>query len=102
MADLPKARLQIHELPFSHVEVDHFGPLLVKMKRSVVKRYGCLFTGMTTRAIHLEVAYDLSTSAFINALRRFASRRDPVQHIFSDNGTNFVDSARLLSKSISS
>ena len=42
MADLPKARLQIHEPPFSHVGVDYFGPLLVKMKRSVVKRYGCL------------------------------------------------------------
>ena len=62
------------------------------MKRSVVKRYGRLFTCMTTRAIHLEVAYDLSTSAFINALRRFVSRRGPVQHIFSDIGTNFVGS----------
>ena len=102
MADLPKTRLQIHEPPFSHVGVDYFGPHLVKMKRSVVKRYGRLFTCMTTRAIHLEVAYDLSTSAFINASRRFVSRRGPVQHIFSDIGTNFVGSARLLRESMRS
>ena len=57
---------------------------------------------MTTRAIHSKVAYDLSTSASINALHRFVSRRGPVQHIFSDNGTNFVGSARLLRESISS
>ena len=102
IADLPKARLKVHKPPFSYVGVDYFGPLYVKLKRSEVKRYGCLFTCLTCRAIHLEVAQDLSTSAFINALRRFVSRRGPVLHIYSDNGTNFVGSARLLQDSIDS
>ena len=86
MANLPVARFQIHQPPFSHVGVDFFGPLLVKVKRSEVKRYGCLFTCMTTRAIHLELAQDMSSSSFINVLRRFVARPSP----------NFVGTNKLL------
>ena len=71
MADLPYARLQVQESPFTPVGVDCFGPLLASVKRSDVKRYGCLFTCMTTRAIHLELLRDLSASLIINVLRRF-------------------------------
>ena len=99
MSDLPAARLQIHEPPFSHVGTDYFGPLVVKVKRSECKRYGCLFTCLTTRAIHLELSYDLTSSAFINALRRFLARRGPAKCIYSDNGTNFVGAERILSDS---
>ena len=99
MSDLPAARLQIHEPPFSHVGTDYFGPLVVKVKRSECKRYGCLFTCMTTRAIHLELSNDLTSSAFINALKRFLARRGPVKFIYSDNGTNFVGAERILSDS---
>ena len=99
-ADLPSSRLRLHEPPFSQVGIDYFGPLSVKLKRSEVKRYGCLFTCLTTRAIHLEVAIDLSTSSFINVLCRFVSRRGPVKHIFSDHGTNFVGCAHLMQESV--
>ena len=102
MADLPPARLKVYDPPFSHVGVDYFGPFLTKMKRSEVKRYGCLFTCMTTRAIHLEMAQDLAMSSFINALRRFVAGRGPVKHVYSDNGTNLVGAAHLLRASIES
>ncbi|XP_067122550.1 uncharacterized protein [Centruroides vittatus] len=45
---------------------------------------------MATKAVHLEVVSDLTTTAFIAALRRFTSRRGKPTDIFSDNGTNFV------------
>ena len=91
MAELPTARLQINEPPFSCTGVDYFGPLLVRQGRSNKKRYGCLFTCLTSRAIHLELAADLTTSSFINAFRRFIARRGSVvQRIISDNATNFV------------
>ena len=90
MSDLPLARLQVNESPFTHTGVDYFGPIMVKQRRSELKRYGCIMTCMTTRAIHLEVAHDLTTSSFLNALRRFISRRGNIQHLHSDNGSNFV------------
>ena len=102
MADLQVARLKMFESPFAHTGVDYFGPFVVKQQRSDVKRYGCIFSCMTTRAIHLEVAPDLTTSAFINALPRFVARLGPVRHVYSDNGTNFVGSEKVLSKSIES
>ena len=89
MAGLPRDRLQIAP-PFSKVGVDYFGPIKVKHLRKQEKRYGCLFTCLVVRAVHLEVAFDLSTDSFIMCLRRFISRRGKPIVIRSDNGTNFV------------
>lgn len=38
----------------------------------------------------MELVSDLTTEAFVAALRRFALRRGKPAHIYSDNGTNFV------------
>ncbi|XP_018400958.1 PREDICTED: uncharacterized protein LOC108771320 [Cyphomyrmex costatus] len=51
---------------------------------------------MTIKAVHLEVVSDLSSEGFIAALRRFIARRGLPQHIFSDNGTNFVGANNKL------
>ena len=77
-------------------------PFLVKQGRSRIKRYGCIFSCLTTRAVHIEVASDLSTDSFINALRRFIARRGQPDEIFSDNGTNFVGAERVLRESLQS
>ena len=55
MADLPKERVTPGQPPFSQVEIDYFGPFMVKQGRSQVKRYGCIFTCLTIRAVHIEV-----------------------------------------------
>ena len=54
------------------------------------KRWAILFTCLTTRAVQIEVVEELSSSAFINALRRFVSIRGLVKVFRSDRGTNFV------------
>ena len=100
MADLPVERLKMRAHPFAYSGVDYFGPMLIRQGRSSVKRYTCWFTCLTTRAIHLGVAGDLTNDAFINALRRFISRRGEVVHIYSDNGTNFVGEERILREAI--
>ena len=95
MADLPPRRLTPNKPPFSSVGVNFFGPFLTRKGRSNSKRYGVIFTCLTTRAIHLEVAYNLDTSSFIQALRRFVARRGQVTEIVSDNGTNFIGERKL-------
>ena len=99
MADLLPCRLQINEPPFYNVGVDYFGPFLVKEKRCLVKRYGCLFTCLSMRAVHIEIANSLTADSFINTLRRFINRRGKLDHIHSDNGSNFIGANRILRES---
>lgn len=65
MASLPAARLASFERPFTYVGIDFFGPLLVVVGRHKEKRWGILFTCLTIRAIHIEVAHSLDTSSCI-------------------------------------
>lgn len=93
MSDLPKVRVN-QAKPFSIVGVDYGGPFSIKAGRhrgaKISKAYLCLFVCFTTKALHLEVASDLSTEAFIATLRRFVGRRGRVNIIHSDRGTNFI------------
>ncbi|XP_065081599.1 uncharacterized protein LOC135704101 [Ochlerotatus camptorhynchus] len=100
MAPLPPARLAVHDRPFSYVGVDYFGPLLVKQGRSNVKRWIALFTCLTVRAVHLEVAYSLSAASCICCIRRFVCRRGSPVEFFSDNATNFHGAERQLREQI--
>jgi hypothetical protein len=55
-----------------------------------------LFVCLCTKAGHLELVTDLTSEAFLNALRRFISRRGFVKQLFSDNATNFKASEKEL------
>ena len=90
MADLPLGRLQVNEPPFLHVEIDYFGSFLGKQGRSQVK--SCL----SMRAVQLKLVHNLTTDSFLQALRRFISRKGKPQQIYSDNGTNFVGAEKIL------
>ncbi|XP_055633885.1 uncharacterized protein LOC129774203 [Toxorhynchites rutilus septentrionalis] len=83
MAALPPARLALHCRPFTYVGLDYFGPFLTKVGRSNVKRWIALFTCLTVRAVHLEIAYSLSTASCISCIRRFLGRRGSPAEIFS-------------------
>ncbi|CAM1307174.1 Uncharacterised protein r2_g1709 [Pycnogonum litorale] len=96
MANLPPDRLEYGNAPFTNVGVDCFGPFLVTVKRSKVKRYGCLFTCLNTRAVHIEVLFSMEADSFIQALKRFISRRGTPSLIRSDQGTNFKGAQREL------
>ena len=84
-----KKRLKVVK-PFAHVGIDCFGPFYIKQSRSEVKRYGCIFTCMNYRAVHIEKLNSLETDSFINGFRRFMARRGTPVKVWSDNGTNFV------------
>ena len=100
MADLREDRVVPNQPSFSHVGVDYFGPFMVKRGRKEVKRYGCIFTCLTTRAVHIKVSFTLDTDSFINALQRFVARGGQPKIIHSDNGTNFVGANKELRKTV--
>ena len=81
MSNLPKARLAINQPPFTNTGIDYFGPLTVKQGRrtrstdGTSKRYGAIFTCLSTRAVHIELVGNLSTDNFMLALHRFLSMR---------------------------
>ena len=100
MANLPFERLEAHKAPFSYVGMDCFGPFYVRQGRSEVKRYGCVFTCLSIRAVHLEKLCSLDADSLLNAIRRFVARRGPPEKIFCDNGTNLVGAYRELSRNL--
>ncbi|XP_062541491.1 uncharacterized protein LOC134209526 [Armigeres subalbatus] len=63
-----------------------------------MKGYIALFVCLSSKAIHMELAVDLSSQAFINVLKRFVSRRGVPTTILSDNGTNFIGANSELHK----
>jgi hypothetical protein len=100
MGQLPKFRLKEQIRPFIVTGLDYFGPIEIIVKRSREKRYCALFTCLSTRAIHLELAGALTTDSCIMAIRRFIARRGCPSSIYSDNGTNFTGANSELKKSL--
>jgi transposase InsO family protein len=84
--------------------MDYCGPFVARasqLRRAAhVKTYLCIFICFTTKAVHLEVAQDLSTDCFLDVLQRFISRRGAPLHLYSDCGTNFVGASRRLQAEI--
>ena len=99
MGQLPAARVTPAP-PFSIVGVDFAGPIAIRVgkvrKPTKLKAYISAFVCFVTKATRLEPVSDLSTRAFVAALRRFVARRGYPSDIYSDNGTNFVGTSRAL------
>lgn len=80
---------------FEVIGIDLAGPLLLKGHK---KAWICLFTCAVYRAVHLELVNSLSTSSFLQALRRFVARRGRPKTIYTDRGTNFVGADNAFKK----
>lgn len=99
MGDLPPHRV-LQLKPFDVIGVDYGGPFFITPYKGrgikSFKAYLCLFVCFSTKAVHLELATDLTTQAFIAAFQRFLARRGPTSHIYSDAGTNFLGAKRYF------
>ena len=73
IAPLPRMRV-MQTRPFQHTGLDFAGPLMVK-DGNQSKAYVTLFTCATTRAVHLELAPDMSAGTFRQSLEKFVARR---------------------------
>lgn len=98
MGDLPEERVRPSR-PFSNVGIDFAGPIIIHHRirgKIPTKAYICVFVCFSTKAIHLEVASDLTKEAFIGCLKRFIGRRGRPIKIFCDNATNFAGAKNEL------
>ncbi|MPC73958.1 hypothetical protein E2C01_068301 [Portunus trituberculatus] len=85
---LPEERVQ-ESRPFQVVGVDYSGAIHLqdpdgKGESVPMKIYVCLFTCAMTRAVHLELATDMTANTFLKIFRRFAARRSCPSIIISD------------------
>ncbi|XP_017468539.1 PREDICTED: uncharacterized protein LOC108360659 [Rhagoletis zephyria] len=96
MGQLPPDRLTPFVRPFTYVGLDYMGPFTVAIGRRSEKRWIALFTCLTVRAVHLELARDLTTDTCLMCIRNFMNRRGTPVRIRSDNGTNFIGADKEL------
>lgn len=94
MAGLHSPRVQ-PSIPFTHTGVDFAGPIYTKNKgrgrnQTLSKGYIAVFICLSTKAIHLEAAEDMSTKEFIETFKRFVGYHILPAKMYSDNGSNFV------------
>ncbi len=99
MGMLPPCRTQLRP-PFYVTGVDMAGPITMRegatRKPVLYKAYISIFVCMCTKAVHIEVCRSLDTVEFQAALTRFANRRGTPAEIHSDNGGNFIGTAKEL------
>ncbi|KAH9397032.1 hypothetical protein TYRP_003336 [Tyrophagus putrescentiae] len=86
-APLPADRVNNEEnLPFNHVGVDLFGPLIT---RGAKAQYGMIFVCCNTRAVHLELIPSRNATCILRAFARFIARRGTPRVVRSDNEKGF-------------
>ncbi|GFU93784.1 integrase catalytic domain-containing protein [Trichonephila clavipes] len=103
MGNLPSERVT-PSAPFLNSGVDFCGPFQIKFKNQrkgiFSKVYVAILVCLATKAIHLEAVTDLTTEAFIAALKRLCARRGRISTLMSDNATNFKGAAAELNRFI--
>ncbi|XP_066969212.1 uncharacterized protein [Macrobrachium rosenbergii] len=96
---LPAVRVQFIR-PFAHTGIDFSGPITITETDDGKphKYYIVLFTCTASRLVHLELASNMSASMFINIVRRFCAIYSAPVSVISDNGSNFLVSAKVFSE----
>ncbi|GFY12223.1 uncharacterized protein TNCV_4935121 [Trichonephila clavipes] len=101
MGSLPRERVN-PSFPFLHTGIDYCGPFFIRYKHqrkgTYQKIYVAIFVCLASKAVHLEIASDLTTDAFLATLKRFVARRGKCATISSDNAKNFVGAYRELKR----
>ena len=86
MGQLPADRVTPFVKPFTYTGVDLFGPLLVTIGRRKEKRWAVIFTCLTVRAAHIELAENLSTdpSSYVSEISLIEEARQFVSEVITE------------------
>jgi hypothetical protein len=101
MGPLPIERITISR-PFTRIAIDFAGPITLKAYKgrckTFLKGYICIFVCFATKAIHLEAVSSYDGPGFLNAFRRFYSRRGLPSYVFLDNAGNHIAVANYFNR----
>jgi hypothetical protein len=101
MSPLPVERLTPIST-FVNLGMDTFGPfepvITISGEDHKLKTYAIIFTCLVTRAVHIEMVYDMSTLEFLNAFERFIATRGMTKTIVCDNQTAFRKASKQLKR----
>ena len=101
MSDLPKERLACQSPPFTNTGVDYFGPFFyATVRRDTEKRWGFLFTCLTTRAVHFDIVTSMDTSSCVMGVEQLLSRRGTPSKIWRENGSNVIGAQKQPRESV--
>ncbi|XP_011858848.1 PREDICTED: uncharacterized protein LOC105556370 [Vollenhovia emeryi] len=99
MGNLPRDRVTPAR-PFTKTGVDYAGPVAVRTSKGrgqrTTKAFIAVFVCLSSKAVHLELASDYTSEAFLATFRRFTARRGLCTDMYSDCGTNFVGADKEL------
>ena len=100
---LPEHRVQ-QTRPFQTTGVDFAGPLYVRTTDTTgtSKVWLCLYTCSSTRAVHLDLVTDMTSTTFILSFRRFAARRGVPSLMISDNAKTFKSASKIIGQILNS
>ena len=101
MGQLPPSRLD-PDFVFFHTGIDYAGPFLTlagHTRRPVeLKTYLAVYVCFYTKAVHLELVRDATTTSVVACLSRFCGRRGIPLTIHSDNGSNLMGARNQLAE----
>ena len=93
---LPPERTEL-AMPFQTIGTDYAGPIYYRTKsKKESKAYILLFACSVSRAVHLELAENLTSKEFIKCFKRLIARRGRPKLIYSDNAKTFQAAAKWL------
>ena len=103
MTPLPPIRLKFNIRGFSNVGMHFVRPFLTIQGRGKTrnKRYLCLYTCLSSRAVDLEMTFGLDTTAFLNGCYRMVNRREAPMEVIADNGGCFKAASKELKELVS-
>ncbi|KAL0803434.1 hypothetical protein ABMA28_017281 [Loxostege sticticalis] len=99
MGSLPLDRVKMTR-PFQIVGTDYGGPFYVKQSRVrkpvITKAYIVIFICFVTKAIHIELASDMTTNTFLACLKRLIARRNKPSKIYCDNAAYYKGANNVM------
>ena len=95
-----KLRSSLRSIKSNCVTCRKFRAATIQPIMATEKRWGFLFTCLTTRAVHVEIVPSMDASSCVMGVEWFVSRRVTPSIIWSDNGTNFVRAEKELRENI--